>query len=508
MKTESRTKKSVKNIIGGIIFRIIGVVFPFAIKTIIIWTLGAKYLGLNNLFSSVLSVLSLSELGIGSALVFNMYKPLAEGNDEMVCALLKAYRRFYRIIGIVILLLGICLMPALKFLIKGEYPVEINIYVLFAIHLLDTVISYFLFAYKGALLEANQNNGVENILHSITNIVMYVVQIVVLLVTHNYYLYLSLMPICTILLNLIRSKLVDRLYPKYKCCGNLDSSLIKDIFNKVKSLIGHKIGSTIITSADNIVISSFLGLEVLAIYGNYYIIISSLIAFVTIFYTSITASVGNSLVTDSKLQIYKTFSMLNFLNNWIVGWCSVCLVCLYQPFMKWWMGEKMMLPFHMVVLFSVYFYVWLARRIGLTYKDAAGMWEQDFWKPYIGIVVNLVINIALVKIIGIEGVVISTIIVMTLIYFPWETYVLFEYIFNCSSKEYILKMLGYIVVTLVSGVVTFLLCSLVELEGILEIIVRCLICVIVPNIIFIITYCKTSEFLQLKNKVLNILKQL
>ena len=499
-------RKSINNILGGMFFRVVGMFFPFVIKTIIIWTLGAQYLGLNSLFSSILSVLSLSELGIGSALVFNMYQPLAQGNTEKVCALLKAYRHFYRIIGLVILGVGLAIMPFLKVFINGDYPRNMNIYVLFSIYLVDTVLSYFLYAYKSALLEANQKNGVENMLHSITNIIMYGSQIIVLMLTHNYYIYLGMMPVCTLLLNLIRSRLVDKMYPQYPCVGELDSTLIRDIFKKVRALIGHKIGTTIINSADNIVISSFLGLNILAIYGNYYMIISSLIAFVTILYTATTASIGNSLVMDSDEKIYSNFETLNFLNNWIVGWCSICLVCLYQPFMKLWMGEKMMFPFHMVVLLAIYFYSWLARRIGLTYKDASGMWEQDFWKPYVGVIVNLVTNILLVKVIGVEGVVISTILVMVVIYFPWETQVLFKWVFKQEASKYVLKMISYASITIVVGALTLGLCSLMKIEGLTLLLARGGICVVVPNIIFFAIYRKTAEFADVKRRVVHLMQ--
>lgn len=493
MQGESRTAKSVKNILAGLTFRFVGTLFPFVIKTIVVWTLGTQYLGLNSLFSSILAVLSLSELGIGSALVYNMYKPIAEGNTDMICALLQTYKKFYRIIGMVILLLGLSLLPFLTFFIRGSYPQEINIYILYIICLCDTVLSYFLFAYKGALLEASQCNSVENVLHSITNIIMYGVQIIVLIWTKNYYLYMLIMPICTMILNVYRSKVVDKRFPQYHAHGTLSKAYVSEIFKKVRALIGHKVGTVVITSADNIVISTFLGLQMVAIYGNYHMIIQSLIGVITIFYTATMASIGNSLILDKKEKVYENFETLYFINGWIVGWCTICLCCLYQPFMKLWMGEDLMFPYHMVILFAIYFYCMLIRRIGLTYKDAAGKWQEDFWKPYIGALVNLFANIILINIIGIEGVIISTIIVMAGIYFPWETYVLGKYIFKRSMRTYVEKNVRNIFITIFAGAITYMVCALFH-DGYSAFLLKVLACVVVPNLIFVIFCFNTIEF--------------
>lgn len=505
MDNYNRTAKSLNNIVNGLFFRFVSTVFPFVIRTVIVVTLGTKYLGLNSLFNSILAVLSLSELGIGGALVFNMYKPIAENDVKQVNALLNTYKKYYRIIGFIILGLGICVMPFLRYLIKGSYPQELNLYLLYIVYLSNAVISYWVFAYKVAILEASQQNSIDSRIHSFVKTGMYIAQIVGLYLTHDYYVYLICLPISTLTLNLVRSVIVDRRFPQYCADGEIETSLIKSVFNKVKALFGHKIGTIVITSADSIVISSFLGLEIVGIYGNYYTVIHSLISLITIFYTSITASVGNSLISTDKKTTLSHFRILVFINSWIVGWCTVCLVCLYQPFMTLWMGEEMLFPFHMVLLLAFYFYSWLIRRIGLTYKDAAGRWEEDFWKPYIGAVVNLVTNIIMVKIIGIEGVVISTIIVMVFIYFPWETIVVGKYIFEHSMKEYVTDIGKNLAITIIACVVTFWVTDRVAAKGILGLIIRGVICCFVPNAIFALCYFRTQQFCETLNRIKKLL---
>ena len=507
MNTESRTKRSIKNVLTGIILKFVGLLFPFIIKTVIINELGVKYLGLNSLFSSILMVLSLSELGIGSALVFNMYKPIAKGETEKVCALLKAYRDVYRIIGIVIAVIGIALIPFLQMFVKGECPEDINIYTLYLIYLFNTVISYFLFAYKKSLWEASQLNGCNNVLETITTFFMYIMQIIVLVLFKNYYIYIIFLPLSTLMLNLLRSYFIDKNFPEYRCRGKLEKGFIKGLYSKVKALLGHKIGSTVITSADSIVISTILGLETLAIYSNYYQIINALIGVVTIFYTSITASIGNLLVNANIQEKLRNFNVLNFINNWIVGWFSICLLCLFQPFMRIWMGEELMFEFYIVVLLVIYFYSWLFRRIGLTYKDAAGMWEEDFWKPYIGVVVNLISNIVLCNYIGVAGAIISTIIIMLFIYFPWETRVIFKKIFKQSPKEYYFQMLKYAVATIIIGVITYFVCGFINGDTIISLIAKVFICGILPNIVYILIYHKTDEYQNMKRRILNIVSK-
>ena len=254
-----RTKNAIRNFFWGIINRVITLLLPFIARTIIINSLGAEYLGLNNLFTSILNVLSLAELGVGTALVYAMYKPIAEENQDEICSLLKLYRSCYRVIGAIILAIGILIIPFLPKLIHGTYPNDINLYILYVIYLSNTVLSYFLFAYKQSLLQAHQRTDVSSNVGSIVNIALNVIQIVVLIRLNNYYLYVILKPIFTVINNITIAIVTKRMYPNYSCRGNINREVAKTIAHKVKALVGHKIGTTVITSADNLVISAFWG---------------------------------------------------------------------------------------------------------------------------------------------------------------------------------------------------------------------------------------------------------
>ena len=504
---ESRTNKSIKNIATGIIYKLVGIFLPFLIRTVMIKKLGAEYLGLSSLFTSILQVLSLSELGIGNAMVYSMYKPMAENDTDRICALLTLYRKFYSIIGSVILILGMLLAPFLKYFISGTYPSDINIYVLYFIYLFNTVISYFLFAYKKSILDAMQKVSIENTIQTAVTASMYILQIIVICITKNYYAYIILLPFSTLIINVFRNAIIKKKYPEFVCRGTIEKEFVLELYKKIRALIGHKIGSSVIWFADSIVISAFLGLNTLAIYSNYYYIMNAIIGILAVVYNAILASIGNSLVTENIDKNHNDFMIFTFGNNWLVGWGSVCLLCLYQPFMEIWMGRDMMFPFSIVIIFTVYFYSWMFNKIGNTYKNAAGMWREDFWKPYVSSVVNLILNIILVNTIGISGVLISTIVATVFIETPWETYVLYKYMFKRNVFSYIKQLCSGVVVTILSMIVTYSICSMIFLENIvLVFIIRMIICFIVPNIIYILCFCRTKEFSLVICKVKSILQ--
>lgn len=280
----NRTKNAVRNIGFGFLYRICMILFPFAVRTVMIYVMGNEYVGLNSLFTSILSFLSLAELGIGVALVYNMYKPIAENNPELICALLNLYRKLYRYIGIVIMVLGLFLVPFLKYLVKIDVDVNVNIYCLYFIFLFNTVISYWLFGYKQSLLQAHQRNDIVSRVALIVQSLMYVLQIAALMLFKNYYAYIILLPIFTVITNVVTSNIVDRMYPQYSCRGEVSQEIKDSIRKKVLALVGAKANSVVLHAADNIVISAFLGISVVGKYGNYYYIMNSIVAFMTIVY--------------------------------------------------------------------------------------------------------------------------------------------------------------------------------------------------------------------------------
>lgn len=493
MKIE-RTKNAVRNIVWGIVEKIITILMPFICRTVFIKVLGAEYLGLNSLFSSILQVLSISELGIGTAIVFSMYKPIAEDDEETLCALLNVYKKVYQVIGTVILAVGLAIIPILPKLISGSYPLEINIYALYLIYLFNTVIGYYLFAYKQALFSAHQRNDLLSKRTTIVNFISNLLQIILLLLVHNYYVYLCILPLATIVTNLANAYLANKIYPNIQCRGNISTEMKGAIKKRIIGLLSFKIYSVIFTSVDTIVISSFLGLTPLAIYNNYYYIQTAIISFLTILTSSITAGVGNKLITNSIEDNYFDFKKFTFANGWITSWCAVCLLCLYQHFIRAWVGESYLFSFSTMCLMVMYFFLPRITTMTYTYREAAGLWWEDRFRPLVATAVNLIINVILVQIIGMNGVIISTLISTIFINVPWGTYILFKNYFKRSIKEYFAQLFYYLVVTIIAGLISLGICNLFPNTGWIILLVKAIICCIIPNIIFFISYRKMKEF--------------
>lgn len=500
-----RTKNTTRNIFSGFIFRIINIVLPFASRTAILYVLGEKYLGLSSLFSSILSFLSLAEMGVGAAIVYSMYKPVADNDYVKIRAIVNLYKKFFRIIGTVIFGLGLCLLPILHLLVREELPGDINLYVLYLIYLVNTCLSYWLFSYKGAILYAYQRNDVESNIGSVITPLSYVFMLAFLFLTKNYYFYVIWIPVFTIVTNIVRMVYVNKNYPELKPEGQVEPELKASIVKKVKAIIGTKLNTVVLNAADNIVMAAYFGLTTIAMYGNYYYIMSAVTGFLGVCYSSMTAGLGNSLVTEPLEKNYNDFKKFSFMNSWLVGWCTICLICLYQPFMFIWTGKDLMFPFYIVLEFGLYFYVYQIRKIPVVYKDAAGIWWEDRFRPYVCMVTNLVLNIILAKVIGVSGIILSTV-ASLFISIPWENYTIFKYVFHCSSKKYCLKMSYYLSVTIIAGLATYALCSVFG-DGIINFLIKSVICVVIPNIIFILGNFKSEEFKNSIQFVLRIVKR-
>lgn len=483
----SRTFNSIRNMIYGFLSRFIAILIPFFVRTAIIYKIGIEYAGLNSLFTSILSFLSLTELGFGSAIIYMLYKPIAENNETRINRILHFLRNVYRLIGSAIILLGVCLLPFLDKLVNEECPSDVDLQFLFLIYLLNTAIPYFMYSYKSILLNAFQRIDIFNKIQSVIEIIFGAIKIGVILMFSDYYLYVLCIPAASFVQNLIVGYIVSRKYPNLKAEGKLTKVEIKEIGKKVFALTGHKIGGTIVGSLDSIVISAMLGITILAEYSNYFMVISSLMGIIGVFMSSVLASVGNYLLDHSKEEKEELFYKLNFGMIWFVGWCSVCLICLYQPFMRLWLGEDFLLPFSSVICFGLYFYSWQFRVLIVNFKDAAGLWTQDVMKPYVASLVNIVLNIVLIKLIGLNGAMISTIICMFLIFFPWETEVLYRNLFLKKSFRFYLWELFYLLLWVIICCVTFLVCCSLQnyvFDDLAYMLICMVVCCIIPNVIF------------------------
>ena len=501
----NRTLNSSKNLFFGFINKVICLILPFFLRTLIINYLGVEYVGLNSLFTSLLNMLNLAELGISSAIVFSMYSAIAKKDTVLISALINVYKKVYRIIGIIVLVLGLAISPFLNYLISGDVPSDINLYILYYIYLGQTVLTYFLFAYKSCLFTAHQRADVISNVSTIVFLIQYILQGVVVFFFKNYYVYALFLPATTILNNIVIAILSKKYYPDYEPRGTLDEFNAQQIKSKVKSLFLYKVGSVVLTSVDSIVISAFLGLAVLGRYNNYYYVITALFGFLQVYYNAIAASIGNSIVVETKEKNQKDFNRLFLVQAWIVSWCSTCLFCLYQPFMNMWVGSEMQFSDGVVLCFAVYFFVWKIMDIINVYKDAAGLWEYDKFRPLVASIVNLALNILLVQFIGIYGILLSTIISIIFVIFPWSTYILFKHLFNTNVKKDWLIFIVRVVITFIVCVgvtaLTYLVSTIVTRNDFIGLILKALICISIPNLLYLICFSFFKDFKETKDWV-------
>lgn len=504
----TRTKNTIRNILFGVLNKIVTLIFPFIIRTILIKKLGAEYLGLGSLFTSILQVLNLTELGFSSAIVFSMYKPIAEKDTDTICALMNLYKKIYRIIGCIILTFGLAITPFIHNLIKGSYPDNINIYILFIIYLINTVITYILFAYKGALLQAHQRRDIFDKIHTVLDIIQYTLQIIVLCVFKNYYAYIIITTIINIIKNLSIAYITNKKYPEYICKGKVPAEQRKNINKRVYGLMIQKICSSTRNSLDSIFLSAFIGLSTVAIYSNYYTIMSSITAILAIMTVSMTASIGNSIATESVKKNYRDMIKFDFMYMWISGWCSVCLICLYQPFMRLWMGDSMLFPFPTVICLVVYFYALKMGDIKSAYYGATGLWYEGRFRALAETILNIILNYFLGKYFGVNGIILATLISLLLINFGYGSTIIFNnYFKGISIKSYYLRHLLYIFITVLASGITYGICSLISLSNIFELVIKGIICIIIPNMVYLLCYFKYDVFTDAIKLIKNILSR-
>lgn len=500
MKLE-RTKNAKRNIFFGIINKLVTLLFPFIIRTVMIKELGAEYLGLNSLFSSILHVLSITELGFSSAVVYSMYKPIADDDTETLCAILNFYKKMYLVIGLIIAILGICVLPFLPKLINGTIPKNANIYLYFIIYLLATVVSYVMFAYKNSLLSAYQRVDITSNIATIVYFVIYSFQIVTLILLKNYLLYLILLIVSSIFINVCTEIATRKLFPNIFCKGVLNKEIKDEIKIKVKGLLINKLCQTSRNSFDSIFISAFLGLTQTAIYNNYYYIMNGVIVLLGVICPALLAGVGNSIVTETQDKNYADMKTLNFIYMWLSGWCTVCLFCFYQPFTEICFGKDMMFPFSIVILFCIYFYILQMGNIRGLYSDAKGLWWENRYRAIIESVANIILNFVLGKIFGIYGIIVATLLSLFIVNFLWGSTIVYKYYFTSYKvSEYFLTHLFYLGVSCVTIGITYLCVRLLtlKLSVVLSLIISIPVVIILPNFIYFVCYFRYKEFANAK----------
>lgn len=493
--SDSRTKNTTRNIFAGLIYRAVLILMPFINRTIILFVLGAEYTGLSSLFTSILGVLNLAELGFNSSVVYSMYKPIAKKEWNEVKYYLTLIRKVYSIVGTVVFFGGLCLMPFLPSLISGDYPTDINIYFLYFLYLINSAISYFLFSYKESLLLADQRSDITSKIRTVVDTSRYLVQFAILLITKNFYAYVIVQIAGTIASNILIQISTQRRYPNIVCLKGQKLSIPAQMKRQTSALMIGKICDTFRNSFDSIIISSFLGLLMTTVYGNYYYIYSALYGVLLVVCKALAGSVGNSISCESVQKNYQDMRKFQFLFSGLNIVCTTCMVAMYQPFMELWVGKDLMLSDGNMLLFCLYFYLINMNSIRNQYIDGAGIWNELKASYILEAFGNLFLNVVLGKLFGIAGVLWATILTIFVFNYVVRTHKLFKSYFKGKGEaQFNLEQTQYAFVALLASLGTFYVCTFLPFYGVIKMILCGLIAVLVSSALFMVFFGRTQRF--------------
>ncbi len=494
----ARTQNSIRNIFAAMVGQLGGVLVNLLARVFFLHYLNHTYLGLNGLFTNVLTMLSLVELGVGPAMAYSLYKPLADGDIERIKSHMAFYKKAYITIGLCIAALGLIFLPFYT-VFMDEVPDIPHMNIIYLLFVGNTVVSYF-YSYKRALIVCDQKKYIETSVHYGAYFILNVVQIIFLALTSNYVLFLVLQMLSTWLENLILARKADKLYPylqdkDVKPLSKTDSQVI---FRNVAAMSMHKIGAVVVNSTDNILISKLIGIATAGLYNNYYTIIHPLQTITNQIFESIVASVGNLKATvkgGDLSHLKETFNDVFFFAFWIFTFCSICLLNLLHPFIEflWLRNRGWLLDNLTLYVLVLNFYLYGMRRPVLTFRDATGAFWNDRFKPVFESIINLAASILLAKHFGLSGIFLGTL-VSTVTTSLWvEPYVLYHNVFYLPLRDYFMRFIGYTAVGLVLTLITTWCCGLVG-YSLLSLIPRAIICLILPNVLLFLCFRKTKEF--------------
>lgn len=495
--SDTRTKNSSRNIIFSLMAYFLQVVLGFFVRRYFIYIFGTEYLGLNSLFTNVISILSLVELGFGTALVFAMYKPMADGDKEKVRQLLQFYRKSYIIIGLVIGSIGLCVLPFMHYFQAKAPSVDIDLYIVYLIYLFNTVVSYF-FAYRRSLLYVNQRNDIESKVGILCQILSTILQLGVLTFVKDYYVYVCISVFSTILSNTLIYSITQKKYSDLviKPQSSLDKATKKQINKNIFAMLMHKIGGTAVCSTDSLIIYLMFDALTLGKYSNYLLITASVTAIINIFLNSIRGSVGNSIASESVEKNYFLFKKLNYIYLWIVSFCAIAIFCLSNPFIDIVLnkgGGDLTFDLYMTALIALSFFMQCTRYMVCVFKECKGLFYEDRFRPLFEAIINLVVSIVLAHYIGLAGVIIGTI-ASALLCIISEPYVLNKHYFHKSTPKYLAKLLYYLVITIISGGVTYFVLRFIPDSSVWTLVAKFAICAVLPNIILLLAFAWMPQF--------------
>lgn len=510
-----RSKKVLINSIFGVAGYVILMLSNFVTRSVFVDQLGLSMAGVDTTFKNFLQVLSLAELGLSTGLLYKLYKPIEEKNNKEIKRILNFYKQAYKIIASVFMGGALVLSLVVNFFIEDTDKSPLYISFLFILYASDTVASY-LFANRKALIVADQNNYLVNRNDAFISLITLISQVSLLYLTKSFIVYAVIKIVCRLIGATLIGNKFNKMYPeiaKDKSKETITGDEKKSLIKNMSAMLCHRIGGVSVTATGSAIISKLLGTVQAGIYGNYILITNTLLMLVTQVFNGITASFGNIITVESKEVIYKRFNLLYFFNYLIFSFFTVSVGILIQPFMRLWMQDapNSLFSYNTVLLLLCYFYVYGMRRVILMAKDSAGLYRQDQWFAIVEAILNIIMSITFVLYSkSINGIIIANTLSMLIIPFWTQPYLVYKHVLGEKVIKYYVKYVVYACVTVVSFVLTCFAAERMvrDVDNLfVELILRAIVCVAIPNLMNLVLFCRTNEFKELLQLVLGILNK-
>lgn len=493
----SRLKNSALNFASGFLGRVLAILLNFVVRTIFIYCLNEAYLSVNGLYSNILTVLSLAELGFGSAMVYRMYAPVAVKDYQKAAALLQFYKKIYIIIGVVIFFLGLCVIPFMDYIIKDKPDIS-GLTLYYILFLVNTSISYWFSSYKASVLYADQKEYIKTNVQNTMAILQSGLQIVLLLLFRKYLLYLLIQLAGNIFLNLYVAHLVDKRYPEIQTYqgASLSAEERVQIRKDTEALVLSRFGHVALNGTDNIIISAVVGVLWVGRLSNYTLICDSVTSVLCQITAAITGSLGNFFATEDKHAGYALFKKVEFLNFWLYGFSFIALVTLLDPFVQIWAGERFVLGLPISIAIAINFFVAGYMNTLWVFRSTIGLFKQGKFRPILVAILNIILSIFLGKLWGVFGVLFATFLSRAAISLWYDPLILHRYGFEVSCKPFFARYFRRVLLltTILIVMLTIRYVVLSSATTVLRFAVMTMFTAIVPNAIFWLAYHRCEEY--------------
>lgn len=504
--SDSRTSNSLKTIGVNIFNQILTLALSFISRTVFLMVLSVDYLGISGLFGDILGMLSLADLGFGTAMSYSMYKPLADKDYDKLAGLVNFYKKVYRIIALVITILGLAIVPFLKYIVNTENEIP-NLTLYYILYLASTVSSY-LVVYKTNVLHADQKGYILGKYTAVFNVLKSVCMILFLLLTHNFTVYLLIQVAFTYITNFFNSHIAEKRYPYINKKIKMRKEETKGIFTNMGSVFLYKLAGILINATDNTLISILVSTTAVGYYSNYTMVVNKLVGIVNTFFYSLTASIGNLIAKEGKERRYQIFETMQSISTILCTFCITCTFFLMEDFITVWVGKSFVMERIVLWALITNFYFSIILLPIWVFREATGLYQKTKFVMLITAAVNVTTSIMLGKIIGLAGIIFATSISRLTTYFWYEPKLLFKEYFGISCRIYFKKILKGLCITALIFIIVYFCTAKIIVDNVTMLFIKAFIVGGITLLMIVLIYWRTEGVQMLRRRLVGMLKSI